>query len=200
MKVCKNPKCSNVNPQPLNQFRKSSQGYYSSNCNTCHRIYMITWHNGKKLDWKRNKPKSTIKTTREQKLLEKKSWKVTHREQETTNKKLWREANKGKCNADAMKHYAIKLQRTPPWLTKEQLAEIEEFYITVKELQWLSDPSDPLQVDHIVPLQGKNVSGLHVPWNLQIIPRSLNLSKNNKFTQPIRNLNSITVSNQFTGG
>lgn len=92
----------------------------------------------------------------------------------------WLANNQAKRNAYNVKHQAAKLQRIPKWLSKEQLKEIEQFYVDCKELQWLNDPSDPLEVDHIVPLKGKNVSGLHVPWNLQIIPKSLNCSKGNR--------------------
>ena len=81
----------------------------------------------------------------------------------------------------ARKYQASKLSRTPKWLSLDQYNQIKEFYVLAKELQWLSDPTDPLTVDHIVPLQGKNVSGLHVPWNLQIVPHSTNSAKGNLY-------------------
>lgn len=39
-----------------------------------------------------------------------------------------------------------------------------------------------IQVDHIVPLKGENICGLHVPWNLQLVTRSYNCSKNNRLS------------------
>ena len=74
---------------------------------------------------------------------------------------------------------AIKAQRMPKWLNSVQLAEIDQFY---KDSAYLTNyTKTPMNVDHIVPLRGKNVSGLHVPWNLQIIPANENFRKGNKF-------------------
>jgi hypothetical protein len=86
--------------------------------------------------------------------------------------------NKAYWNAKNSKHRAAKLQRTPEWLTDDHLWMIEEAY----ELSQLRSQVTGVDhhVDHIVPLQGKDVSGLHVPWNLQVIPWYDNLSKSNR--------------------
>lgn len=70
---------------------------------------------------------------------------------------------------------ANKLRATPVWLTEEQLQEIRKFYWLSQDLRAVS--GEIYHVDHIIPLRGKNVCGLHVPWNLQVIPADINLSK-----------------------
>lgn len=72
----------------------------------------------------------------------------------------------------------IKLA-TPKWLTQEMLEEIKLIY---KERENLSISTGiEYHVDHVVPLQGENVCGLHVPWNLQVITAEENLRKSNKY-------------------
>jgi 5-methylcytosine-specific restriction endonuclease McrA len=64
---------------------------------------------------------------------------------------------------------AMKLSRVPSWANIEKIREI-----------YSACPSGH-HVDHIVPLQGKFVSGLHVETNLQYLPALENLRKHNKF-------------------
>ncbi len=57
---------------------------------------------------------------------------------------------------------------TPPWVNTEDIKKI------------YSKVTKGFEVDHIVPLVGENVCGLHVPWNLRIISASENRRKSNK--------------------
>jgi len=77
------------------------------------------------------------------------------------------------------KRRAARIQRIPKWLTKDDLWLIKEAY----ELAALRTKIFGFKwhVDHIIPLQGKTVSGLHMIENLQVIPEKHNLSKHNKF-------------------
>lgn len=91
----------------------------------------------------------------------------------------WRKANKDKDAARAAKRRAIKMRRTPQWAN---LAAIEEFYLLAKRLTL--ETGIPHDVDHIIPLQGRTVSGLHVETNLCVIPARDNQRKRNFYGDP----------------
>lgn len=91
----------------------------------------------------------------------------------------YRKENPAKVNAWSRKHQLSRLQRTPHWLSvddhwmMEQAYELAQLRTKLFGFEW--------QVDHKFPLQGRLVSGLHVPHNLQVIPASMNRSKSNRY-------------------
>jgi hypothetical protein len=93
--------------------------------------------------------------------------------------KTWRKANPEKTIAYKASRRARKKQAQPPWLTVEHFNQIKAKYKNSKRMKKLTGIEH--HVDHIVPLKGKNVCGLHVPWNLQVIPAKHNLEKKNHF-------------------
>jgi hypothetical protein len=92
---------------------------------------------------------------------------------------LYKKANPAKVIAWGAKRKAAKIQRTPKWLTSQDFERIETQYRLAEILTRLHN--EPWHVDHIIPLQGKLVSGLHVPSNLQVLKGSENCSKQNNF-------------------
>lgn len=75
-----------------------------------------------------------------------------------------------------MMRNARKLQATPKWLSKTDIELIGHYYKAARQQKIT------LAVDHIVPLRGKDVCGLHVPWNLCLRTKSDNSRKHNKLT------------------
>jgi 5-methylcytosine-specific restriction endonuclease McrA len=93
--------------------------------------------------------------------------------------KTWRTKHPEKKLADTRKRQVQKLNRTPKWLTKSDWIEINWAYAWARQLT--KETGIKHVVDHIIPLQGKTISGLHCPQNLQVITAKENSLKANKF-------------------
>ena len=89
-------------------------------------------------------------------------------------RKKWYSTPHGKSVEDAkrVRRRATQLNATPKWLTKDDKEKIRKIYAKCPK---------GYHVDHIIPLRGKNVCGLHVPNNLRIVTAYVNQSKSNKF-------------------
>ena len=136
-----------------------------------------------KVEWKRQKRKDPAYKARENELqFIRRLTKGTSLENPDVVKnrvKEWKKANMGRVVANTTKRKAYIKLRTPNWLTQNEFWMMEQAYdlallrTKLFGFKWV--------VDHIIPLNGKNVSGLHTPYNLQVIPEKENLTKSNRF-------------------
>jgi hypothetical protein len=163
MKNCTNSLCEQENPQSFDSFYKKKNGKFGllGRCKKCANKQTDAW----------------VAKNKQKKRESAKRWIDGNKEKHLKNSRNWSKNNPGKRNAQTMRRIAAKKQATPPWLTHEQHKEIEIIYIKSSTLT--QETGIPHEVDHILPLQGKEVRGLHVPWNLQIVTRSTNRKKNN---------------------
>ena len=137
---------------------------------------------GKKAEWKRKnyheklKPKNQIYNKKNAEKISKqgKARELINKEKRTETNKIWAVKNKAKLNHKCRLRQLLKKQATPPWAN---LKLIQEMY----ELSEMYSKNTGIKhhVDHVVPIQGKNVCGLHVHYNLQVMPYYENLSKGN---------------------
>ena len=106
-------------------------------------------------------------------------WREKHKERLNAYGKQYREKRKEHYNFLCQKRKIDLLKRTPAWLTEDDLWVIEQAY----ELAALRTKMLGIEfhVDHIIPLRGKTVSGLHVPQNIRVVTWLENQRKTNKF-------------------
>lgn len=99
-----------------------------------------------------------------------------NREKALAAARKWQAENPHARNAATARRYVRKKQATPPWACRYI---IEWYYF---DALWMTEQTGVAhQVDHVVPLRGKTVCGLHCEDNLQVIPAAANHRKHAKF-------------------
>jgi hypothetical protein len=96
--------------------------------------------------------------------------------------KAWKERNVVWVRADTKARRRKHRGASPPWLSPKQKSDIRSLYQIA--ITMTKTTGEQYVVDHIVPLRGEAVCGLHVPWNLRVITQEENLQKSNKFVDP----------------
>jgi hypothetical protein len=121
----------------------------------------------------------------EQERDRKREWERCNPDKKADSNRSFRQNNKGLVASYAANYRSSKLERTPKWITQQDIADIKSIYKMCNKISTKTGIKH--HVDHIIPLQGVLVSGLHIPSNLQVIPSSLNLSKGNTYS-PIEDI------------
>jgi 5-methylcytosine-specific restriction endonuclease McrA len=173
MKTCK--KCGVE--KPIDNFNKHAKTKdnlqpYCKECNS--KITKQHYLDNKDKVDKRNKEYN--KKHKEKIVAYSKQWYENNKDLVLERCSLHYKHNKGSYRAKDRKRQLSKLLRTPSWADFERIKSYYNVCAFFNEINGYTK----YHVDHIIPLQGKNVSGLHVHTNLQIIPAKENLSKGNK--------------------
>ena len=164
----------------ITEFYKDShlKSGYASSCKKCISVRQKTFKENNKDYFKQYNKQYWIKNKKQMSLQSKKYYeenKENLAEQNKQRSKKHFQENKHLYNAKRAKYRASKLKATPKW------ADLKAIKIEYSLASWCSAVTGvPYEVDHIIPLQGENVCGLHVHYNLQVIQRAPNRSKGNK--------------------
>lgn len=188
MKTCS--KCGETKPLEAFAVRKDSADGYRGKCRECHRehkrayeasraeitsIYMKEYRNAHKERIAAQK-KAWVERNRDHVRQLERGYAVTNAANKTIARKKWVEANPDKDRAAKAANRADRIMRVPVWADRERIKTYYNVCAFFNEINGYAK----YHVDHILPLNGKKVSGLHVHNNLQVIPAKDNLRKGNR--------------------
>lgn len=115
-------------------------------------------------------------------------WYAENREKALATRHAWTDRNPDYYTITGrIRRHHISKNCKPSWVDETHSKTIKELYSVARKLTKLRE--EPFHVDHIEPLKGVNnqgehvSSGLHVWWNLRVIPAIENLKKSNKLKQ-----------------
>lgn len=179
--MVKSKKCNKCNKyRDLSVFYGSKTGKYGvdSVCNICRRLAFALWRQ-ENPELSRIKDRKYRESNANKVNQAKKKWEIRNPDKVYLAKKRWRDNNPELCRAYDRKPRSrrdrIVRQQTPSWANHDRIKA------TYSECARITRKTGVIHhVDHIIPLKGRNISGLHCHENLQIIPALDNLRKNNK--------------------
>jgi hypothetical protein len=155
MRICKT---CNLNKELSEFYKNGSRPGTRTECKVCYNLKAMIRHN--------EKPLST-----ERRRINGAKFRADNPTYYHGQYSVSKARNPGKLKETWARKKANRRNAMPKWLTAEQREQIKQIYITCPE---------GFHVDHIVPIAGKDVRGLHVPWNLQHLPAIDNLKKGNR--------------------
>lgn len=102
-------------------------------------------------------------------------WGSRNKNRHRQMKDEWRRNNLARACANVIKRKTARTKATPTWLSKDHHNQMVRTYELAADMTKAT--GQRYEVDHIVPLQGRTVSGLHVPWNLRVLTATANNSR-----------------------
>ncbi len=157
--------------------RAASKDGLSAKCKNCDYLSKRDWKNSNPERYKESN-RINHEKNREKNNERSREWRKENPEAAKRVVRRWFKENKEKAGLLAAGHRARKIGATPSWLTKEHKEEIVK--LILERDKRTKDTGKPHHLDHIVPLRGKTVCGLHVPWNLEVLDNSSNSIKGNR--------------------
>lgn len=118
---------------------------------------------------------------REKALETNRAWVLANRDKVNAINKKYTKSHPDRVLANVRKRQLLKRQAIPNWVDEAAFKKIQSFYEAARRKTLKTGV--PHEVDHIYPLKGDDVCGLHVPENLRIISRFENRSKGNKLIE-----------------
>jgi hypothetical protein len=104
-----------------------------------------------------------------------------------TNHTSFRQRKDAEIEATAIRVFELSLERArhrcPTWAQKTLTDSFLRIYKNAARKNFIQEHYIPFakrvryHVDHVVPLGGTDVCGLHVPWNLHVIAAPVNIAK-----------------------
>jgi hypothetical protein len=179
MRLC--TECGTEKAEHFFGFRKDTNKYHG-NCKSCRNSKSAEWvrrnlekRRASALKYARANPEKLRAQKRKQRArdpLKMRKWSIENPEKMQACRFNWQKANRDRITAKANERRAKKYRAMVVWANEffireiYHLAKLRTVYTGIK---W--------EVDHIIPMASKNVCGLHVEHNLQVIPQSVNRRK-----------------------